>query len=213
MQSNRLIIVFVKNILLGKVKTRLAESIGDYGAFEVYKELVAITESETSRFKDADLYIYFSDVIIESKWEGSEKFVQEGSDLGERMKQAFQKGFEKGYDTIIGIGSDLPDMNVDMLEEAFYSLEDSQTVFGPSADGGYYLLGMNQLHDCIFDNKAWSTVGLLNDTLNELEKENISYSLLTELNDIDTLDDLIESSLSDKFSHLYELSRSNKRSI
>lgn len=86
MNSEKLLIVFVKNILLGKVKTRLAQTIGDIGAFEVYKELVDITESETDRIEDVDVHIYFSDEVIESKWEGKEKFVQEGNDLGERMK-------------------------------------------------------------------------------------------------------------------------------
>lgn len=205
-----LVIVFVKNILLGKVKTRLAESIGDYGAFEVYKELVDITEQETSRLQNADVQIYFSDVAIETKWEGRDKFVQQGDDLGARMKNAFANGFEQGYKRIIGIGSDLPDMNVGILEEAIQSLTDADTVFGPSADGGYYLLGMTKVHDCIFDNKVWSTNTVMQEALSELDQNGLSYSLLTELNDIDTLEDLQESSLANKFEHLYELSRSNK---
>lgn len=208
--NSDLVIVFVKNVLLGKVKTRLAESIGDYGAFEVYKELVDITEQETSRLKNADVHIYFSDVIIDTKWEGKQKFVQNGADLGERMKNAFKRGFELGYERIIGIGSDLPDINVDILEEGLGALSDADTVFGPSADGGYYLLGMHQVHDCIFDNKTWSTNSVLQITLMELEKAGISFCLLTELNDIDTIEDLMDSSIADKFEKLYELFRSNK---
>jgi rSAM/selenodomain-associated transferase 1 len=209
MQSDKLIIVFVKNVLLGKVKTRLANSIGDFGAFEVYKELVAIAEHETKRFDGADLHIYFSDVIIDSKWEGCKKFVQEGEDLGERMYNAFKNGFEAEYRQIIGIGSDLPDISADILSEGFDSLNEKDTVFGPAKDGGYYLLGMNQMYDQIFTEKPWSTDRLLDITLKGLHQDQLSSTLLTELNDIDTLEDLEESSLSDKFKQ-YELFRSNK---
>ena len=206
MKSEKLLIVFVKNIKLGKVKTRLAKSIGDDGAFEVYKELVSITEAETKRLYNVDVHIYFSDIIIESKWPSFEKFVQEGNDLGERMKSAFQDGFTEGYQRIIGVGSDLPDLSADIMNEGLQALEEVETVFGPSEDGGYYLLGMNKMINCIFENKMWSTEGLLAATTEELENKNISVKLLAELNDIDNIEDLKASSVSNKFKHLYELS-------
>ena len=89
-----LLIVFVKNSILGKVKTRLAKTIGDVGAFTVYSELIAITESASTKIA-ADKHIYYSDVIISSKWESDKKFVQKGKDLGIRMQNAFQNGFGK----------------------------------------------------------------------------------------------------------------------
>lgn len=196
--------------MLGKVKTRLAKSIGDVAAFEVYKELVDITENESRRVEDCDIHVYFSDIIIESKWDGCSKYVQEGADLGIRMKNAFKEGFNQGYSRIIGIGSDLPDLSADIISEGFEALEESDAVFGPSEDGGYYLLGMNYLIEGVFDNKPWSTELLMDLTLEELKEKNISTSLLTELNDIDTLEDLKSSSVSDKFKHLYELLRSDK---
>ena len=202
----KLLIVFVKNILLGKVKTRLAKTIGDFGAFEVYKELVSITESETERLMDAEIHIYFSDQVIESKWPGKAKFVQSGSNLGERMKAAFQHGFDLGFKKIIGVGSDLPDLNADIMQEGLQALDVSDTVFGPAEDGGYYLLGMNEMIDCVFDNKEWSTEGLLDATQSDLLENKYTIKLLTELNDIDTVEDLKASSVSSKFKHLYELS-------
>ncbi len=204
--SEKLLIVFVKNILLGKVKTRLAKTIGDFGAFEVYKELVQITEAETERLDGVTVHIYFSDQIIESKWPNKQKFVQSGKDLGERMQQAFQHGFDQGFTKIIGVGSDLPDLNADLMNEGLNALENSDTVFGPSEDGGYYLLGMKRMINCIFENKEWSTSGLLSTTTTELISKQYSIQLLPELNDIDTIEDLKASSVSDKFKHLYELS-------
>lgn len=211
--SDNLLIIFVKNILLGKVKTRLAKSIGDVGAFEVYKGLVELTENETKDLSCCDTRVYFSDVIIESKWENQEKYVQEGNDLGEKMKNAIQDGFKSGYQKVVLIGSDLPDLNAEILLQSFEILENKSVVIGPAEDGGYYLIGMDSTNDFIFHNKPWSNEMLLEQTLNELDDQEVSYQLLQTLNDIDTLDDLKNSSVSTKFEHLYELSRSNKRSI
>ena len=193
--SKNLLIVFAKNIILGKVKTRLAKTIGNENAFDVYKFLVQRTEENTSQLRDCDIHIYFSDVIIESKWKSCKKFVQKGNDLGEKMKDAFQNSFDSGYKNVVGIGTDIPDLNTEIIENSFQSLDNSETVFGPAEDGGYYLLGMKKLHPSIFDNKEWSTPTLLKKTLNELNKLDISFSKLTELNDIDTIEDLEKSSI------------------
>ncbi|WP_203255900.1 TIGR04282 family arsenosugar biosynthesis glycosyltransferase [Hyunsoonleella ulvae] len=190
--SKALIIVFVKNIKLGTVKTRLAKTIGNHAAFEVYKELVGITEKATSHIA-VDKRIYFSDVVIDSKWEGFKKFVQEGEDLGIRMKNAFTKGFEDGYNRIVLIGSDLPDINALHIEKGLDALNDTDTVFGPAVDGGYYLVGLSKLHDCIFNNKPWSKPDLFENTIKELQSKNINYSILETLNDIDTFEDLVTS--------------------
>ncbi len=202
-----LIIVFAKNILLGKVKTRLAISIGDQAAFEIYKHLVELTEQETARVNSADVHVYFSDVIIEEKWPDFPKYVQEGKDLGERMYNAFKQGFDLGYERIIGIGSDLPDITAEIMKEGIHSLDESDVVFGPAEDGGYYLLGMTRLIPEIFRNKAWSTETLLRDTLQELESLNYSVTLLTTLNDVDTLEDLERSSIGERFSTLISSSQ------
>jgi len=193
--SKNLLIVFAKNIKLGKVKTRLAKTIGDDHAFEVYKFLVQRTEENTSKLKNCDIHIYFSDVIIESKWKGCSKFVQNGTDLGEKMKDAFQRSFDNGYEKVVGIGTDIPDLNAEIIENSFELLKNSDTVFGPAEDGEYYLLGMKKLHSTIFDDKEWSTPTLLQKTIEDLQKLDISISKLIELNDIDTIEDLEKSSV------------------
>ena len=190
--KKKLLIVFVKNIKLGKVKTRLAKTIGDEAAFEVYKELIAITEKATSTI-NFDKVIYFSDSIVETKWINSEKRVQLGVDLGARMKNAFTDGFNLGYEDIILIGSDLPDISKIIIESGFKTLKINEVVFGPAEDGGYYLIGMSKLHSFIFDDKPWSQSHLLDVSLNELNKNNVGFSLLEILNDIDTYEDLIAS--------------------
>ena len=196
--KDTLLIVFVKNIILGKVKTRLAKTIGTQGAFEVYKHIVEITELETSKMK-SDTRIYFSDVVIEEKWSDSEKFVQKGKDLGERMKNAFIDGFSDGYKRIILIGSDLPDITSEIINEGLDQLKNKEVVFGPAEDGGYYLIGLTNVVHSIFEDKPWSTSSLLKLTLEELEKQNRSYHLLQKMNDIDTIEDLKKSTIYKEF--------------
>ena len=98
--TKSLVIVFVKNIKLGTVKTRLAKTIGDIGAFEVYSELVKITEKATENLA-IDKRIYFSNAIVDTKWANHSKTVQKGEDLGERMLNAFKDGFNDGYEHIV----------------------------------------------------------------------------------------------------------------
>ncbi|WP_299553913.1 TIGR04282 family arsenosugar biosynthesis glycosyltransferase [Seonamhaeicola sp.] len=190
--NKALVIVFVKNIKLGKVKTRLAKTIGDQAAFEVYSELVKITEKALEHLT-IDKRIYFSDAVVETKWHGLYKTVQKGHDLGARMKQAFQKGFEDGYERIVLIGSDLPDIKARHIENGLSALNDNNMVFGPAEDGGYYLIGMSEMHALVFENKPWSQSNLLKETLDELKANHITFSTLEPLNDIDTFEDLVAS--------------------
>ncbi|ALJ05064.1 hypothetical protein APS56_07955 [Pseudalgibacter alginicilyticus] len=203
--TKELIIVFVKNIKLGKVKTRLAKTIGNQGAFEVYTELVKVTETATKDIT-TDKRIYFSDAIVDNQWKNNYKTVQQGEDLGKRMKNAFKKGFDDGYKRIVLIGSDLPDINSKHIQNGLNALNDNEVVFGPAEDGGYYLIGLNKLYPFIFENKPWSQTHLLKDTLHELQQKNIPYSLLQTLNDIDTFEDL-------KASNFYHSNETLKKRI
>jgi hypothetical protein len=189
--SKKLLIIFVKNIKLGMVKTRLAKTVGDENAFTIYKALVEVTEKATSTI-NVDKRIYFSDAIIDEKWPNDYKAIQKGADLGERMSNAFQDGFDDGYAEIVLIGSDLPNITKNVINKGFKSLMQNDVVFGPAEDGGYYLIGMSKFHNCIFKNKAWSTSNLLEDTLAELKQKKIEVSLIETLNDIDTFEDLQE---------------------
>lgn len=190
--TDTLVIVFVKNIKLGTVKTRLAKTIGDFGAFEVYSELVKITEKATEAL-DVDKRIYFSNAVVETKWTNDFKTVQNGKNLGERMLNAFKDAFESGYKRIVLIGSDLPDINSTHIMNGLKALETNDVVFGPAEDGGYYLVGMSKLEASIFINKPWSQPSLFNETLQELQNNQTSVGILDTLNDIDTYEDLIAS--------------------
>ena len=190
--SKELVIVFVKNIKLGKVKTRLAKTIGNQGAFEVYSDLVKVTEMATKDLS-VDKRIYFSDAAVDILWKNDYKTVQQGIDLGERMKNAFIKGFEDGYERIVLIGSDLPDITANHINKGLETLKQNEVTFGPAEDGGYYLIGLSKMHNFVFDNKPWSETHLLEETLSELKENDVTFTKLVTLNDIDTYEDLVAS--------------------
>lgn len=197
MKSEKLIIVFAKNLIEGTVKTRLAKSIGNFAALQVYKELLKVTEDASSH-PEADTWVFYSKQIDAQQWPNAKKFVQTGDDLGQKMSSAFKEAFSAGYKSVVLIGSDLPDMNKKVISEAFLSLKTHDAVFGPAEDGGYYLVGLNAMIEDIFINKPWSQKSLLHETLQVLHSNRINSSTLEVLNDIDTIEDLKTSGFLEK---------------
>ena len=188
--NNNLIIVFVRTPELGKVKTRLARAIGDQAALTIYKLLLKHTATVLHKLS-FDKVVYYSEKIENNDfWEASlfEKKLQEGADLGERMQQAFETAFDGGYKKVLIIGSDLFELTSTLIISALEALETYDISIGPSLDGGYYLLGMKELHPAVFKNKKWGTNSVLNNTLQDLKQQNVK--LLEALNDIDTFEDL-----------------------
>ncbi len=188
--SKNLLIIFTRNPELGKVKTRLAKSIGDENALTIYKTLLDRTE-KTTRNLTCDKAVYYSVKIRENDiWDTSiyQKQQQDGNDLGMRMFNAFQEAFYNNYDKVSIIGSDLFDLNPNHINDAFKALDNRDVVIGPAHDGGYYLLGMKSLYSEVFKNKDWGTSTVFKDTIQDLKDESIH--LLETLNDIDVYDDL-----------------------
>jgi rSAM/selenodomain-associated transferase 1 len=192
MKTNALII-FVRNPELGKVKTRLAKTIGNKKALEVYCDLLSHTMSVT-KMGDCDKFVFYDNSIEQSDiWANNlfEKRIQFGIDLGAKMQNAFQELFNLGYKNCTIIGSDLFDLEVKHITQAFDKLESNDAVIGPAEDGGYYLLGLKKIIPALFSNKNWGTKTVLEDTLKDLAT--FSIDLLEILNDIDTFEDLEKS--------------------
>ncbi|MFD2822930.1 TIGR04282 family arsenosugar biosynthesis glycosyltransferase [Lacinutrix iliipiscaria] len=188
--SKNLIIIFTRNPELGKVKTRLAQTIGEASALNIYSFLLEHTE-KIIRDLACDKAVYYSEAIQEKDiWNPKiyQKHLQNGTDLGARMSNAFLNAFQNNYEKVMIIGSDLFDLKQKHVTEAFQSLNKRDVVIGPAKDGGYYLLGMKALHAHIFENKTWGTSSVLKDTLKDLHK--IKVHQLETLNDIDTFEDM-----------------------
>ncbi|WP_040280224.1 TIGR04282 family arsenosugar biosynthesis glycosyltransferase [Psychroserpens damuponensis] len=184
------LIIFTRNPELGKCKTRLAKTIGDQAALDIYKYLLQHTANVAKKV-NADRFVFYSEaLIIDDIWGAAHfrKKLQKGKNLGERMHNAFDDLFHLGYEKVIILGSDLLDLNKDIIENAIDRLHKNDVVIGPAEDGGYYLLGMKELHPAIFINKAWGTETVREDTIADLKNKDVS--LLQPLNDIDTFDDM-----------------------
>ena len=185
-----LLLVFTRNPELGKVKTRLAKTVGNATALKIYIFLLKRTRDIAVKVA-ADKAVYYSVKIRENDiWDASifQKHQQVGEDLGIRMLHAFKNGFKAGYEKVIIIGSDLYDLTSETIENAIIALENNEVVIGPAEDGGYYLLGMNSLEEKIFKNKDWGTETVRKDTLEDLKDKKVF--LLGELNDVDVFEDI-----------------------
>ena len=185
-----LLLVFTRNPELGKVKTRLAKTVGNATALKIYTFLLKRTRDIVVKVS-ADKAVYYSVKVRENDiWDASifQKHQQVGEDLGIRMLHAFKNGFKTGYEKVMVIGSDLYDLTAETIENAFIALENNEVVIGPAEDGGYYLLGMNSLEEKVFKNKDWGTETVRKDTLEDLRDKKVF--LLGELNDVDVFEDI-----------------------
>jgi rSAM/selenodomain-associated transferase 1 len=166
--------------------------VGDETALAIYIFLLEHTITVTKDIK-VSKEVYYSEAIREGDlWDPCiyQKKIQKGSDLGERMANAFKAGFKAGYKKIAIIGSDLYDLSREDLEVAFKMLQTNDFVLGPASDGGYYLLGMTHFIPEIFKNKNWGASSVLKDTLADLKNKNVH--LLETKNDVDVLEDIAD---------------------
>ncbi|MFN7117236.1 MAG: TIGR04282 family arsenosugar biosynthesis glycosyltransferase [Saprospiraceae bacterium] len=181
------LLIFIKNPVIGKVKTRIAETAGAVRALQIYLELLRHTR-ELALQVDSQRLLCYSDFIDETdNWHPADfqKQLQQGNDLGERMRHAFALAFAQGASKAIIIGSDCVALTGAIIEAAFRKLEEYPFVIGPTPDGGYYLLGMNRFEPSVFDNIQWSTEAVLPTTLQRIQTLQQACFLLPELPDID----------------------------
>ncbi|MFC3881108.1 TIGR04282 family arsenosugar biosynthesis glycosyltransferase [Algoriphagus namhaensis] len=193
LSNNSTLLIFQKNIVLGQAKTRIAATVGDEKALEIYQKLIAYTHTTVSALP-MEKYLYFSEVV-EQEYVGPNQFhltVQKGLDLGERMANAFQNAFDAGYSRVILIGTDCGELSSEILEKAFECLNSADLVLGPAKDGGYYLIGMTGPHSELFSDMEWSTADVLERTLEKAQRIKLEFKLLPLLSDVDTYSDWMQ---------------------
>ncbi len=188
--SKDLLLIFSRNPELGKCKTRLAETVGDETALDIYNFLLRHTVSITENLNVAKQVWYSEEIWDDDIWDDAfyDKRLQNGPELGVRMANAFQEGFASGYERIIIIGSDMFDLTQNDLENSFAQLKKNDFVIGPAEDGGYYLLGMKAFKPELFRNKIWGEKAVLKDTLENLDNE--KFIILEKRNDVDVYEDI-----------------------
>lgn len=193
MTNNDFLIIFVDNPQLGKVKARLARTVGDEKALEVYLHLLIHAFNITSNLQ-VDKAVFYSNFISENDiWEqaGYDQFLQKGRNMGARMMNAFSMGFNRGYDKVVFMSSSCAELSSVLIKEAFDRLNDVNVVIGPATEGGYYLFGMRKYHKELFKNKEWNTENLLLDILLDLNRFKLTYTILPTLTEIEEEKDLV----------------------
>ena len=195
--SAQALIIFAKNPVLGKVKTRLARDIGDAAALEIYQRLLAHTAKECRPLLETvDIFLYFSDevpLLLSGFPPQDFRYRQQrGADLGQRMANAFADVFSAGYAQAVIIGTDCFELQTSHLLAAFAEIADAKNdfVIGPALDGGYYLLAMRQLFAPIFVDKTWSSPTVLRNTVADILAQKLTIAYLPTLRDVDTVEDL-----------------------
>lgn len=189
--TKNLLIVFVKNLVPGNVKSRLALTTGYNNALEIYADLMHKIHDVSVEIPFDKLVAYSSEIEKNDIWETKKfnKTIQSGHDIGERMFNAFKQAFEDGYENIVLIGSDIINLKSDILFDAFDQMKRCDLVLGPATDGGYYLIGLKSPLKQLFENKDWSTNKVFIQTLKQSIDLDLSVGLTSELSDLDRVED------------------------
>jgi rSAM/selenodomain-associated transferase 2/rSAM/selenodomain-associated transferase 1 len=180
----------------GKVKTRLAVTLGDRSATDFYRTCAAHVVSETAELPGAvRREVWYTggteEQVVDWIGAGPHFVAQPDGDLGTRLSFALDRSFLGGSDKSIVIATDVPDLSAKVIVRAFRALQSADVVIGPTFDGGYYLIGMKQPHPGLFQGISWSTDVVCQQTLAAARRLGITVRCLPVLSDIDTRDDLI----------------------
>lgn len=191
------LIVFTRYPEPGKTKTRLIPALGAEGAATLQRQMTEQKLAEVNKlqtFYPVSVEIHFAggNEALMQKWLGSNLIYRQQSegDIGCRMAAAFQASFAAGMNQVVLIGIDCPDLNAQLMAEAFHALREYDLVLGPALDGGYYLIGLRRLIPQLFTGIRWSTAEVLPQTLKIAQSLELAVAKLPWLSDVDCPEDL-----------------------
>jgi uncharacterized protein len=192
-----ILIIFSRYPEAGKTKTRMIPALGREGAAELQRKMTEHTLATaialgSSRKVAIAIHFAGGDLPLMQKWLGANLnyIPQVGGDLGKKMQSAFDLAFASGNQRVVIIGTDCPDLDQTILTKAFNGLQHHDLVLGVAEDGGYYLIGLNRPIPELFQQIAWGTDQVLNQTAKIAQKLNLEVNYLTTLADVDRPQDL-----------------------
>ncbi len=181
--------IFAKAPEEGKVKTRLIPKLGEKVATEVHKQLVKHCLQQFSGLFTIQLWCapslshpFFQ--ACQTEFDIS-LHNQQGADLGERMAYALNSS-----SPAVLIGTDCPSLKPQIIHDAFSALQDNQVVLAPAEDGGYVLIGMQQVQPILFTNIPWGTSQVLTKTRERLHNLGLRWKELPTQWDVDYPEDV-----------------------
>ncbi len=178
------------------MKTRLAKVLGPEAATDLYVHFVTdILETLQRGRHKLIICFYPPDAQPEAAgWLGQDQILwpQQGDSLGSRMANAFIRSFSKGYQKVLLMGTDFPDLPTAFIDSAFHNLAANDAVIGPSVDGGYYLIGFraDTFWAAVFDAMPWGAEDVFEKTMTVFRSKGLKVHVLPEWRDIDTYEDL-----------------------
>jgi rSAM/selenodomain-associated transferase 1 len=187
------VLVFMKYPEPGRVKTRMAASCGAGLAAALYREWIGAVLGRLQPIRGPSRVIGFIDGAPAERFAAWAPLVDEWlpqppGDLGDRLAAGFEAAHGRGGPAV-ALGTDCLEVDAGLIDEALARLEDRDAVFGPAADGGYYLVGTARHLPGFFEGIRWSTPRALADHLARCRDRGWSVAMLGELRDIDTWDD------------------------
>ena len=189
--------IFAKAPIVGQVKTRLCPPLSYEQAAELFQGFLLDTVERMSRLPEVQLVLAItpadSEPLFRKIVPAAVRYVpQRGASLGERQTNLFVDVLAEGFKKVVLIGSDIPTLPAAHIQAAFTQLNDAQTdaVFGPSNDGGYYLVGARKVHQPLFEDISWSTSQVWKQTLEQARRNKLSIACVPAWYDVDTADDL-----------------------
>jgi uncharacterized protein len=196
MNHTRCLIMFAKYPEKGKVKSRLSKQWDEDMVVHLYRLFI---EDLLERLSDGNYCLRVAchpaerqKDFIDQFGQGFSCMAQIGEDLGERMSTAFSRCFSEGHQEVVVIGSDSPDLPIQIVQEAFDAVEKNGTVIGPSFDGGYYLIGFRKesFYPGVFEGISWGTDTVFEETMLRLKNAKIPVHVLPPWRDIDRAEDI-----------------------
>lgn len=185
------LIVMLKEPRAGRVKTRLGKDIGMTAAAWWFRHQVKrlLRHIEDPRWTVVLAVAPDRMGLLSRVWPSHLARIPQGQgNLGDRMARMMRY---IPIGPVCVIGGDIPGVNPQKIARAFVALGQSDAVFGPAPDGGYWLIGLRRTHPLpptIFQHVRWSTEHALADTRTSLG--DLKVALIDQLQDVDTIDDL-----------------------
>ena len=187
------------------MKTRLAKDLGRDQAAEAYKlmvsrvfsrlrgaplEAIRIVFDPPDSADKTQIWLQADTSPLEKEGIAVEFSPQAAGDLGIRLESAFKQAFSDGFQAVTAIGTDCIDLTADHIAQTWQSLDDQDgAVFGPTEDGGYYLIGLSAHYPQVFQEIPWSTHKTLARSIEQAEGCGLKVTQLECLNDVDEIAD------------------------
>lgn len=196
---NKALILFTRVPIPGQTKTRLMPFLNGEECADLHSCFVKDIY-EKAKCVDADLFVFYTPKDEKERLTSildreAVCLPQYGKDLGERMKHAIGIVLRMGYESVVLIGTDIPQIHPETMRNAFDSLEEKEIVIHPTFDGGYYLIGMKKEYESIWQIERYGTNTVIYDTLQHMRAERLSTAVGQMYYDVDDKEDLL---------HLYD---------